>query len=95
MTSRPAAIRTHPLTAPPSVTHQIENGTFKAEGEYGKASQNDLLRKMSRTKPYYKRNRAQICTFWRALPLAARSPVPFSPPFARLTPCSEPRETGN
>jgi len=31
---------------------------------YGKAKKNELLTKLQRTGPYYKRNRAHICSFF-------------------------------
>lgn len=34
------------------------------ESSYGKMRANDLLTKLQRTTPYYKRNRARICSFF-------------------------------
>eukprot|EP00976_Prorocentrum_cordatum_P116903 1196228-Prorocentrum_minimum.AAC.15 len=41
---------------------QAEGIDFDAQ--YGKAKKNDLLLKLQRTAPYYKRNRAHICSFF-------------------------------
>ena len=43
---------------------QMKDGTYQPDAEYSKAAGNELLRRMARTAPYYKRNRARICTFW-------------------------------
>jgi len=42
----------------------MKDGTYQPDAEYSKAAGNELLRRMARTAPYYKRNRARICTFW-------------------------------
>jgi pre-mRNA-splicing factor RBM22/SLT11 len=34
------------------------------ESQYGKAKKHELLTKLQRTGPYYKRNRAHICSFF-------------------------------
>lgn len=49
-----------------SLGFQIANsdGT-RAVGQLGKAtSSSDMLLKLARTTPYYKRNRPHICSFW-------------------------------
>jgi len=55
------------LLAPPlfnPACAQMKDGTYQPDAEYSKAAGNELLRRMARTAPYYKRNRARICTFW-------------------------------
>lgn len=42
-----------------------ESDNTKAYGELGKmTSKNDMLTKLARKAPYYKRNRPHICSFW-------------------------------
>lgn len=38
--------------------------SFKPPGGAGGKAPNELLMKLARTTPYYKRNRAHICSFW-------------------------------
>lgn len=62
--------------------HQMQqamaNGTFKAEAGTAAAAGNELLRRLARTAPYYKRNRAKICTFWLRN-ACTRTDCPFRP----------------
>lgn len=54
------------LLTPVNLLFQIMNsdGT-RAVGALGKAtSTSDMLLKLARTTPYYKRNRPHICSFW-------------------------------
>lgn len=60
------------------VAQQIARGEFEAGGSHGDAESNELLRKLARTKPYYKRNRARICTFWLRN-ACTRTDCPFRP----------------
>jgi pre-mRNA-splicing factor RBM22/SLT11 len=60
------------------MTQAMADGTYKPDAEYGQASNNALLRRLQRTAPYYKRNRAKICTFWLRN-ACTRADCPFRP----------------
>ena len=60
------------------MTQAMADGTYKPDAEYGQAANNALLRRLQRTAPYYKRNRAKICTFWLRN-ACTRADCPFRP----------------
>jgi pre-mRNA-splicing factor RBM22/SLT11 len=60
------------------IAASIADGTFQPEAEFGQAAGNELLRRLARTAPYYKRNRARICTFWLRN-ACSRTDCPFRP----------------
>ena len=60
------------------IAQQVAAGTFQPEASHGSAEGNALLRKLARTAPYYKRNRARICTFWLRN-ACSRADCPFRP----------------
>jgi len=61
------------------IADKVEQGIIVGGEGYGKAAaESELLRKLARTKPYYKRNRAKICTFWLK-GACTRSDCPFRP----------------
>jgi pre-mRNA-splicing factor RBM22/SLT11 len=57
---------------------QMADGTYKPGAEYGAAASNEVLRRLARTAPTYKRNRARICTFWLRN-ACTRTDCPFRP----------------
>ena len=60
------------------IAQSIADGTFQPDAEYGQAAGNEVLRRLARTAPYYKRNRARICSFWLR-DACTRTDCPFRP----------------
>lgn len=60
------------------IQQQVADGTWQPDAETGQAASNELLRRLARTAPYYKRNRAKICTFWLRN-ACTRTDCPFRP----------------
>jgi len=60
------------------IAASIADGTFQPEAEFGQAAGNEVLRRLARTAPYYKRNRARICSFWLRN-ACTRTDCPFRP----------------